>query len=542
MPDVYLQPGDLNLLQQQQVLDFLNRASSAQQLNHDIEFPGEPDIGVKLGQRLLDARASLGGQYTSIHQVRAVRLIGPERFTEICVAALGLDPRRWVELFYGGDPNALQAESGLVVALDVLPQPAWLGQPLTLTVRVADRGGTPRAGVAVTVQAGAGRLLWMFGFQRIEGQAVTVLSGADGSAVLELRRDPSEPLSEAQDAELRATLQWLDASAPDPFKLQADFRAVAKLYLRERASALRTALDIYVREYRPATLDGFNNATGRMSWPVDSVLVQADAVDAAGGGRTLARAVTTVMWKNWVGAWLEFFGDVLEESAKLDSRFERALAQPGAKGSGAVSGLMDEAQRFVAAQSGRTAEWLGQKTVNAAVDRLVGSDKVANMDKETRTALLTQMKAASREVSPTSQGNFTLVRRVRIDLGGRLTSLGDLNLSQLARAEAILTEVNTKAALVDAKAAEVDRKAAQVDTGLADFNRNTVQINDRLSTLSTGFTTLRNDFNRFQLPGGGAGGVGGIGGVVVAGPRSQPSAAPRPRKTAARKKKGEGPA
>jgi len=377
------------------------------------------------------------------------------------------------------------------------------------------------------VQAGAGRLCWMFGFQRVEGQAVTVLTGGDGSAVLELRRDPSEPLTETQDAALQATLQWLDAAAPDPFKLEPDFRAVGELYLRERATALRGAMDIYVREYRPATLDGFNPATWRMRWPVDSVLVQADAVDSGGGGRALARAVTTVTWKNWVGAWLEFFGDTLREGAKLDSRFEHALAGTDAKG--AVGGLMDEAQRFVANQSGRTAEWLGRKTVDEAVHKLVGSDNVGRMDEETRTALLTQLEVASREVSPTSQGNFTLVRRVRIDLGGRLVDLGDLNLAQIERAEAILAEVNTKAALVDARAAEVDRKAALVDSGLADFNRNTVQINDRLQTLNTGFTTLRADFNRFQLPAGGG---------VVAGPRAQPAPAPRPR----RPKKGGGPA
>jgi len=381
--------------------------------------------------------------------------------------------------------------------------------------------------VAVTVQAGAGRLCWMFGFQRVEGQAVTVLTGADGSAVLELRRDPSEPLTEAQDAELQATLKWLDAAAPDPFKLEADFRAVAKLYLRERATALRGAMDIYVREYRPATLDGFNNGTWRMRWPVDSVLVQADAVDSGSGGRTLARAVTTVTWKNWVGAWLEFFGDTLREGAKLDARFDQALANPRVTGSAAVAGLLDEAQSFVANQSGRTAEWLGQKTVDAAVRKVVGSDKVDRMDEETRTALLTQLEVASREVSPTSQGSFTLVRRVRIDLGAHITDVGNLNLSQMARAEAILSEVSTKAALVDAKAAEVDRKAALVDSGLTDFNRNTVQINDRLQTLSTGFTTLRSDFNRFQLPAGG--------GVVV--PRSKPAPAPRPRKAG---KKGKG--
>ena len=56
----------------------------------------------------------------------------------------------------------LRTETGLAVTLDVRPRPAWLGQQLALTVRVADLGGTPRGGVAVTVHTGAGRLVWSF--------------------------------------------------------------------------------------------------------------------------------------------------------------------------------------------------------------------------------------------------------------------------------------------------------------------------------------------------------------------------------------------
>src|SRR3990167_4412087 len=113
MPIVYLEPSDLSADQAQRVLDFLNRARSAPPLNLDIEFPGEPDIGIRLGQRLLDARAALGGSFTQISQGRAIRRSGPERFTEICVAARGLDVRRWVELVYGGAQRAPQTETGL---------------------------------------------------------------------------------------------------------------------------------------------------------------------------------------------------------------------------------------------------------------------------------------------------------------------------------------------------------------------------------------------------------------------------------------------
>lgn len=47
MPIVYLQPSDLSAVQAARVLEFLNTATSAAQLDRDIEFPGEPDIGLR---------------------------------------------------------------------------------------------------------------------------------------------------------------------------------------------------------------------------------------------------------------------------------------------------------------------------------------------------------------------------------------------------------------------------------------------------------------------------------------------------------------
>ncbi len=510
MPIVHLEPRDLSPLQAQTVLDFLNRATSAQQLAREIEFPGEPDIGVRLGQRLLDARAALGGAFTAIAQVRAVRLIGPERFTEICIAALGFAPERWAELFYGGSPASVPTETGLALALEVRPQPAWLGQPLALTLRVADAGGTPRAGVAVTLQTGAGTLVWMYGFTRVEGQAITVLSGADGTADVELVRAPSEPLSELQQAAFDTAFTQLDASAPDPIKLEADFRALASVYLLERSYNLRRAIDIHVRDRREAMLASINPGTWRFAWPVDSVLVQADALAAGGGGNTVARAVRTVEWKNWVGAWLEFFADALREGAGLDAKFGQALGRAGS--AEVLVDLLGQAQRFVADQSGRTAQWLGQKTIDSAVAKVVGSN-LDNVAPAVREAVLTQLEVAAREVSPTTLGGFTLVRHTRKELLGSVSAVDALSLERLARAEALVAEVDTKAARVETLAQQVQRTSSKIDSDVT-----------RFSTDYTRFNTDLADFNRTRpgvvvspvlpvSPGIGGGVSPGIGGV-----------------------------
>ncbi|MEO6407484.1 MAG: hypothetical protein ABIO45_01855, partial [Burkholderiaceae bacterium] len=482
MPIVHLEPRDLSPLQAQQMIDFLNRATSAQQLARDIEFPGEPDIGIRLGQRLLDARAALGGAFTAVTQVRAVRLIGPDRFTEICIAALGFAPERWVELFHAGSPGFESTESGLALALDVRPQPAWLGQPLALTLRVADAGGTPRAGVAVTLQTGSGTLVWMYGFTRVEGQAITVQSGADGTAEIELVRAPSEPLSDVQQAALDTAFAALDASAPDPMKREADFRALAGLYLLERSYNLRRAIDIHVRDRREAMLASINPGTWRFAWPVDSVLIQADALAAGGGGNTVARAVRTVEWKNWVGAWLEFFADALREGAGLDAKFGQALGRAGS--AEVLVDLLGQAQRFVADQSGRTAQWLGQKTIDAAVAKVVSSD-LDNVAPAARVAVLTQFEVAAREVSPTALGSFTLVRNTRKELLGSVAAVDALSLERLNRAEALVAQVDTKAARVEALAVEVQRASTKVGNDVTRFNTDITRFNTDLA-----------DFNR----------------------------------------------
>lgn len=495
MPIVYLEPSDLSADQAQRVLDFLNRASSAQQLNTDIEFPGEPDIGIRLGQRLLDARAALGGRFTQIAQVRAVRLIGPERFTEICVAALGLDVRRWVELFYGGAPLAPQAETGLAVSLEMRPQPAWLGQPLMLTVHVRDHGGSARMGVPVAVHTGLGKLVAMYGFSRIEGEAVTVITGIDGTADLELVVEPSEPLSEIQQSALEHALGGLDAAAPDPQKLNDAFSIMVDAYLQERSYNLRRAVDVWVRDQREAMIDSVNPTRWAFAWPVKSVLLQADALAADGSGNMLARAVATATWKNWVGAWLLALDGHLQRSGKI----AEALAAASQGGDGKLLGnLLGQAQRFVAAQPGRAAEWLGRKQVQTAVRDLVSGD-LTRLGAEAQVDLLTQLEVAADEVRPTSIGSYTLVTQTRKSLVKDIGNIGLIEDGKLLQMRELVSDIERQAALVDQQARQIGTLATAVQTDrqfvtqqLELFNQQRTQLNGQIGQ----FTQLASQFEQ----------------------------------------------
>lgn len=522
MPVVYLQPSDLSAPQAAQVLDFLNAATSAAQLDRDIEFPGEPDIGLRLGQRLLDARAALGGRFTDILQVRSIRLIGPERFTEICVAALGLDPTRWVELFYGGEPFATPTETGLVLSLALHPQDAWLGEPRTLRLQVNDHGGTPRAGVAVTVQSSVGRLVYLYGFRRIEGQAVTVLTGGDGSAELELLTPPSEPLTENQQAALETALAGLDPRAEHPLALESGLRAMAETYLRDRSYSLRSAVDLYVRDARDAAIDTVSRTRWKMAWPVDSGLVQADVLDAEDRGSSVARAVRTATWIDWVEPWVSFLADVLEGGTALD----QTLAARAQAGDGTVmDDLLNLAQGRLAGRAGRTAEWLGKRQVEAAVDRFLGSG-VDVLPVEARDAVVAQLGAAAAGIGPRTLGSYTLSAAARQDLGQRIDTVAQLNFAEFENLGTLARAVEERASAVDAQLQQVqalaqavqqdrlaidtrldtfdsryasfDSRYATFDTRYADFDTRYGQLGTRLDSFDARYGTFSTELARFD--------------------------------------------
>lgn len=501
MPIVYLQPSDLSAVQAVQVLEFLNTATSAEQLARDIEFPREPDIGVRLGQRLLDARAALGGRYTDIAQVRAVRLIGPERFTEICVAALGLDTARWVELFYGGTPFATPTETGLVLTLALHPQQAWLGEPRTLRLQVNDHGGTPRAGVAVTVQSSVGQLIYLYGFQRIEGQAVTVLTGGDGSAELELLTPPSEPLTENQQAALETALGGLDAAAAHPLALEAALRAMADTYLRDRSYSLRSAVDLYVRDAHGAAIDTISRARWKLAWPADSGLIQADVLDADDRGTSLARAVRTATWIDWVEPWVSFLADVLEGDAALD----QGLAARAKKGDGAVlDDLLNLAQSHLAGRAGRTAEWVGKRQVEDAVDRFVGSG-VDVLPAAARDVVVAQFGVAAAEVGPRTLGSYTLSAATRKDLDQRIDTVAQLNLAELEHIGTLAREVEARASAVDTQlrqvqelALAVNRDRQAIDTRVDSFDARYQSFDSRYASFDTRYSSFDSRYSSFD--------------------------------------------
>ncbi len=533
MATVTLEPQDLTPAQAARVLTLLNAAVSAQALAAAIEIPGELDIGVRLAQRLLDARAQLGGRFTQLAQVRAVRLIGPERFTEICAAALGLDPRRWITqlgdftdrqaaleaqlLRLSGLAEGAQAQrEGAHVDLTAKPQPLWLGQALDIRLICTDLTGRPLPGRRVTVTTSTGTLEVAFGYAVQRAAGVAVRTGADGSARLTLRLTPPDGLTAEQQAVLEGALDTLDPQAESAVDLAPALAALAEVYTRERAGTLRAALDLYACQYRAVFLDRLNPGGAGVAFALESSVLRAD-LHGAGGAASVAHAVLVAHHRNWVGAWLDALGEYVAGRAALDAAFGGAT-QRGATGQRLVNDLVAEAQVYIAGLPGIAAQWAAQRRVNTAMQRYLARD-TATLDLPTRQSLFAQLTDAAQQITPESRGTLAAVAQVKAELGTRIEQVGGISGALADEMRGLRTEVVARAADVSRTAATVAQQAAQVqtdraavtadrqrvetrsaefDTRLATFNTRYDDFNTRYQGFTVDYGSFQTDFTRFS--------------------------------------------
>ncbi len=89
MTENYIKPEDVNLQDAQRVLNFLNSARSAEEIAEAVEIPGDRDVGIKIGKRILDRRKELG-KFINLQQIDDIPQIGPDRFTEIVTTLRGI--------------------------------------------------------------------------------------------------------------------------------------------------------------------------------------------------------------------------------------------------------------------------------------------------------------------------------------------------------------------------------------------------------------------------------------------------------------------
>ena len=464
MAVIFLEPRDLTSAQAALVLEFLNRAQSAAEIDQRVAFPNETDIGVKLAVRLFAGRAAVGGRYTRLEQVAAVRLIGPERFTELCVAILGFNPAAVLD---GLLPAAAQqiklleriaelerrvsalAQSGARARLELTanPAPAWLGQRLDLVVQARDASGAPLAGRRLTVEVSNGLLEAVAGYDVDRERALSVLTDTEGVARLGLRYLTLEPVTDLQQAAFEAAFEPLDVAAPSPDLLRDAFFAIAAVYADAREEALRVAIDIHARQWRAAFFEQLNANAFGFEWPHETCTVHAHCHPEGGGAESVGEAVLVVVFKNWVGAWFSFLAEFLSQQSGLDAAFAAAKGR-SKRGYALVDSLIGEAHGFVADQRGLSALWASQRVVQDSVTEFLGN-QLGNVDLATQGELFANLEAAVSQLTPAHRGTVGMVARARAEIDAQVGQtrvelegkLGNLNQSVLLELDKLRIDI-----------------------------------------------------------------------------------------------------
>lgn len=499
MAIVYLEPDDLSDAQQARVLRVLNLATDAAALAAAIEMPGEPDIGIKLAERLLRARTALNGQFTTLSQVASVPYMGLERFTDLCVAILGLQREQLAKLgavagqrLAGATVNAY-AGIQLALQIDTDPQPAWLGQTLQITI-TATQNGAPLVNRSITLETSLGKLTWSFGFALQAGSALVIKTGADGRARLTLDYQPYEPLTQDQDNALQLALADLDATAATPDEIRVAFTSLAEQYDDEPNVHLRAALDIYSKEGE-RYWQRFNASNAAFEWPQATAVLRAYLHSGTNAQGVLASSVSIVTWINWIPAWFNYLHEWLANRAALAERLAK-IKRKGLNGYALVDNLVDEAHIFVASQKGFAGELVSQHLVSDSVNRFL-STQIDDLPDATKRVLFPSLQLAAEQIRAGNRGSLELVSNTRGALKADIADIANIDAGVLEEIRNIREDVGLKADTIRNQLDGFAKDRNQFNEDLAGFQRDHAQFTDQFGVFENDAAQINNVYGNF---------------------------------------------
>ena len=492
----YLRPEDVRPEHARQVLDFLNSAETAAEIAAAVEIPGELDVGVRLGQRILDRRGQLGS-FTDLRQVADVPLIGPERFTEIVITLSDArvpgeqsDDLRNEIRDLREQVRSLQAALGdqPTVTVRALRERPFLGQAVNLVVTVVEAGGRrPRVGAPLTLFTTFGRLRAADGLAFQDGNAVTVRTDGNGVARALLLPPLSEDLTRVQRDTLEVALRLLDSDALTPREAEDGLREVARRYRLDGNLELRRAIDVYFRDFGRGLLEALNVRDYMLAWTYFESTVLAYARGDAGATSVDATGALSIRIKNWLGPWLE----TIETVARSESRLDLDLSRAGqAEETGTMLGrVYDGIGDFVSAQRGVVGGYVGQKIAEASLRDFLQTG-IEDLPREKQLAIFPTLDAASRTVASSDASVLGAVGETRLELRQELDT--KVEGAETRSAELLDSRVGDLQSQMDSK----------VDTVALDDLR--IELNDKIDRIPTrdvGVLSARVDELQTQLDG-----------------------------------------
>jgi hypothetical protein len=415
-----------------QVLGFLNAVRTASELDDAITIHGIPDIGPLLARRVLDRRDELGG-FTDLHQVMAVPLIGPVRFTQI-VASLSSAPFPGLEPGSPGIPEGLLRELQVLrreiralgggagapprIRLRALQPHPFLGQAVNLVAHVTEADGRrPRPDAPVTLLAVGGLLRAVDGPTVRQGQSVTTRTDGAGMARVALVAATGEELLPVQHDSLQVALQRLAPGAATPREAEEALTELARAYRWDGNVFLREAIDILFRDFGSGLLESVNTRDHLGAWRHLEVVVVAHLRDEAryeGDGTTIdASAAHGVRMRNWLGPWLELMQRVAREESTLAVDLERAAE---AEADASVLGRVYRGiQAFLHEQRGLVGEHVGRQVAERSLLDFAQTG-IAGLPAGLQAAVLPALDVASTTVARGGTPMVAVLRQARTEL------------------------------------------------------------------------------------------------------------------------------
>jgi len=421
----YLRPEDIRPEHAREVLDYLNSAESAEQIAAAVEIPGEPDVGARIAQRILDRRDQLGG-FTDIRQVADIPLIGPERFTEIVTTLSGAQVLRASQ-----EPSAellreIRALREQVKSLQVaigdrprvtmraLQEQPFLGQTVDLVITVIEAGGKrPRVGAPLALITTWGRLRAADGLISRDGNAVTVRTDGNGTARALLLPPVSEDLVRVQQDTLEVALRLLDPDALTPREAESGLQEIARRYRLDGNLQLRRAIDIYFRDFGKGLLEALNVRDYMLAWSYFDSTVLAHLRDDTDATSVEATAALSIRFKNWLAPWLETIETIARSESGLAQDLSRAKE---AEETGALIGRVYRGVNdFVSAQRGVVGGYLGQRITESSLRDFLQSG-IEDLPREKQLEIFPALTAASRTVAASDASVLSAVGETRVEL------------------------------------------------------------------------------------------------------------------------------
>lgn len=410
MTEPYITPEEVSTLDARKVLSFLNSATTAQEIADAVELPMERDVGIRVGQRILQRRAELGG-FTMLQQVAEVPQVGPERFTEIILA---LSRRSTPEDIAAAFVEEIVHEARLLreqleaLRGEVKPRPQirlrpiyagpFLGQPthIIATVLTGDPP-EPAVGIPVTLTTTWGRLR-SFGEEAfVEATAIAVPTDVLGNVTLQWVPPTHEPLLHTQSSAMISMLDLLDPLSIAPSADDPGLRGLVHQYRWAANVELRAAIDIFVRDLGRDIVDNVNIHDYLAEWRHFDATVLAFACSADDGGSVEAAAALPLRFRDWLAPWLQTFVTTLDSDSLIrdELRFQRQQAPDTA---GIIERVGGRLATFLDSQEGLAGRYAGREVARRSLEDFVYSE-IDDLPVPAKESVFSALHAVSTTVS-----------------------------------------------------------------------------------------------------------------------------------------------